>query len=76
MGISSVVQCSLSSDMVWKSSSSSSKRSIGLGGGGVGMISTGELNERHHHTGLGGVLGALGGVTGSGWKDACSRVET
>ena len=76
MGISSVVQCSSSKGMVWKSSSSSlSKRYIGLGGVDVGD-GAGELNESLCHTGLVGVCGGHCGVVSSGLKEACSRVET
>ena len=53
-------------------------RSMALGevGLGVGGMSSGELNESHLHTGLGGVCGALLGITGSGLKEACSKLET
>ena len=49
---------------------------LGDVGLGVGGVSVGELNESHWHTGLGGVCGGHCGVTGSGLKEACSRVET
>ena len=53
-----------------------SGRSMMLGEGGVGGVTTGELNESHQHMGLGGVCGGHCGMTGSGLKEACSRVET
>ena len=42
----------------------------------VGGVSSGELNESHLHTGLGGVCGVVCGVPGAGSNEACSILET
>ena len=73
-GISSEAQCSSFRDTVWKSSfSSSSSEHSGML---AGVLSSVELNDSHLHTGLGGVHGVFHGVTGAGWNEACSMLET
>ena len=40
------------------------------------VVLSGELNDSHLFTGLGGVYGVFHGVTGAGLNEACSMLET
>ena len=42
----------------------------------AGVLLSAELNDRHLHTGLGGVCGVFLGVTGAGLNEVCSMLET
>ena len=84
-GANSVVQCSLSSGTVWKSSSSVSEHSgqVVLELVEVSMGSLSSLKDRQWRTGLAGEcvrssvdVAGLHGVLCVGWKEACSKLET
>ena len=63
---------------VWKSSSSSEHPGVlaGVVLGVCAVVLSGELNDSHLCTGLGGVCGIFCGVTGAGSNEVCSMLKT